>query len=154
MAPFYLDTSALVKRYAEERGTVWVSHLTNPTVGNQLYTLRLTAAEMVAALYRKVRTGEVTLVEAQRAEGNFIADWQQQYQIVELTPSVVDRAMLLARRYGLRGYDAVHLAAVLELDAMFRSAGAAALTLISSDRDLLLAAVSEGTAVDDPTNYP
>jgi predicted nucleic acid-binding protein len=31
MATFYCDTSALVKRYAQETGTVWVRNLTNPT---------------------------------------------------------------------------------------------------------------------------
>jgi hypothetical protein len=37
-------------------------------------------------------------------------DWQQQYQIVEVTVAVADHAMTLAERHALRGYDAVHLA--------------------------------------------
>jgi len=45
VAGYYLDTSALVKHYAQERGTVWVRTLTDLTPGHALYTVRLTGAE-------------------------------------------------------------------------------------------------------------
>lgn len=60
MAVYYLDTSALVKRYALESGTTWIASLTDPAVGHDIYTVRLTGPEMVAALFRKARTGEIS----------------------------------------------------------------------------------------------
>jgi uncharacterized protein len=57
MAVYYLDTSALVKRYAQKRGTAWMLSLTDVTAEHDLYTVRVTGPEMIAALFRKVRTG-------------------------------------------------------------------------------------------------
>ena len=53
MALYYLDTSALVKRYVREVGTAWVTALTDPRSGNTIATGRLTGPEAIAALYRK-----------------------------------------------------------------------------------------------------
>jgi predicted nucleic acid-binding protein len=154
VAAFYLDTSALVKRYAVEPGTRWVVNLTDPGAGHLLYTVRLTGVEMVAALYRKVRTGEVRAGQAQRADADFLLDWVQQYEIVEVTDALVMRAMRVARLYPLRGYDALQLAAALEVDVLVRSIGFPRLTLVSADRDLLAAAAAERLSIDDPNNYP
>jgi predicted nucleic acid-binding protein len=43
MAVYYLDTSALVKRYAQERGTAWILRLTDVTAGQDMmrFTWRL-----------------------------------------------------------------------------------------------------------------
>jgi len=51
MAAYYFDTSALVKRYAQETGTVWVRNLTNVVAKHDIYTVRLTGAEMIAAFF-------------------------------------------------------------------------------------------------------
>jgi len=101
MAVYYLDTSALVKRYASETGTVWVMNLTEPRVGHDIYTVRVTGPEMIAALFRKARTRQVSQAEAVRSAKNFRADWQMQYQVLEVTAGVVDRAMELAEKHGL-----------------------------------------------------
>jgi len=66
---------------------------------------------------------------------------------------VVERAMTLARRYPLRGYDALHLAAALEIDNVAQGAGLAPLTFLSADGQLLAAATAEGLAVDDPNGH-
>ncbi len=75
MVAYYLDTSALVKRYAQEDGTAWTQSLTNPAAGHDLYTTRLTGPEMIAALFRKVRIGEVSQGDAIRAANYFRTDW-------------------------------------------------------------------------------
>lgn len=38
MPVYYLDTSALVKRYFAEIGTGWVQSITDPATGNLLFT--------------------------------------------------------------------------------------------------------------------
>ena len=40
MAAYYLDTSALVKRYAREQGSSWIGTLMDPAQGHDLYTVR------------------------------------------------------------------------------------------------------------------
>lgn len=154
MAACYVDTSALVKRYAAEVGTSWVIVLSDPRSGNELITVRLTGPEMVAALFRKVRTGTQSQQAMERAAANFAADWQHQYEILEATAVVTEQAMTLARRYPLRGYDAVHLAAALEADAAYQRRAGLRVTLISADQAQLQAATSEGMLVDDPNAHP
>ena len=140
MAVYYLDTSALVKRYAQERGTAWMLSLTHVAAEHDLYTVRVTGPEMIAALFRKARTGEVSPDEARRSAENFRADWQQQYQIVEVTTLVADGAMELAQEYGLRGYDAVHLACSL----LWQEILDYPVTLVTYDSQLWQAANSAG----------
>lgn len=77
MGAYYLDTSALVKRYAAERGTAWVVALTDRASEHDLYTARVTGPEMIAALFRKVRNGESSLAAATRASHDFRIDWEQ-----------------------------------------------------------------------------
>jgi predicted nucleic acid-binding protein len=150
VAVYYLDTSALVKRYAVETGTAWVVFLTSPTAGHEIATVRVSGPELIAAVARKVRSGQLAPADAERARAAFRADWQAQYLIVEVTAAVAERAMDLAWRHGLRGYDALHLAAALELQDVRRSLGLPALTFVSADRDQLQAASAEGLPVDDP----
>jgi hypothetical protein len=54
----------------------------------------------------------------------------------------------------LRAYDAVQLAAALELRQQHKDAGLAPVTLISAEQPLNAAAIAEGLTVDDPNNHP
>ena len=154
MTVYYFDTSALVKRYAQEVGTAWVMSLADPTAGHDVYVVRITGPEMIAALFRKVRTREVTRVDAVRAAENFEADFQTQYQIMEVTADLADRAMTLAEQHDLRGCDAVQLAAALELHAVRNLMRLPSLTFVSADGDLNTAAQAEGLIADDPNAHP
>ena len=154
MAVYYFDSSGLVKRYAQETGTAWVMGITTPAAGHDIYLVRITGPEIVAALFRKVRTREITQADAIRAATNFKTDFQTQYQIVELTIGVADRAMTLAEQHGLRGYDAVQLAAALELHAVRHRMGLPPLTFVSADSALNTAGQTEGLMVADPNAHP
>lgn len=150
---YYLDTSALVKRYAQETGTTWVINLTDPVIGHDIYVVRIAGPEMIAALFRKVRTREITQIDAVRAAANFRADFRVQYQIIEVTTNLAERAMELAEKHGLRGYDAVHLAAAVELHTARDRMELLPLIFISADNDLNMAAQAEGLVTDDPNTY-
>jgi len=63
-------------------------------------------------------------------------------------------AMLSARAHGLRAYDAVQLAAALEVNRIYQTGGRGPVTLVSADQDLNAAATAEGLAVDDPSMHP
>jgi len=150
---YYLDTSALVKRYAQEAGTAWVINLTDPSAGHDIYIVRIAGPELIAALFRKVRTREISQEEAVRAAANFRTDFRAQYQITEVTTSLANRAMELAEKHGLRGYDAVHLAAAVELHTVRDRMELLPLVFISADNDLNMAAHAEGLVTDDPNTY-
>ena len=150
MAAYYLDTSAIVKRYALEQGTDWLLALVASDEGHDLYTVRLSGPEMISARYRKERTGQVASEEARRAVRDFRADWLQHYWIVEVTAEVSDKAMDLAERHYLRGYDAVHLAAALALHEVRQGLMLPDLTFLSADTDQLQAALSEGLRAENP----
>jgi len=62
--------------------------------------------------------------------------------------------MKLARSHASRGYDAVQLAAVIEVHQARVAAGASPLTIISADDPLNAAAVAESLLVDNPNNHP
>ena len=145
MAAYFLDTSTVVKRYVREIGTSWVQALAAPAAGHSLIVVRITLAETVAAVTRRERTGHTSPQEAARALGDFQLDFARQYFIIEVSAGLVAEAASLARRHGLRGYDAVQLAAALEVHANVPS-----LTLLSADANLNTAAAGEGLLVDDP----
>jgi predicted nucleic acid-binding protein len=133
MAAYYLDTSTLVKGYVSEIGSTWVTALIDPAAKHDLYTVRLTGPEMIAALHRKARTGQITMADASFAATNFFDDWLKRYQILEVSVWTSDRAMTLAMKYPLRGYDAVHLAAALEASRVYQAHQLPPLTFVSAD---------------------
>jgi predicted nucleic acid-binding protein len=153
MAVYYLDTSALVKRYVQETGTAWVLDLTDVRTGHDLYTVRVTGPEMIAALFRRARTRDVSWDDATRSAGSFRTDWQQQYQIVEVTAGLADQAMALAEKHGLRGYDAVHLAAACTLQQMRALMELPSLIFVSADAQQREVAAAAGLPVEDPNDH-
>ena len=154
MAAYYLDTSALVKRYAREVGSGWVVSLMAGRPRHDLYTVRLAGPEASAAFTRKVRTGEVTADDAGRARRAFRRHWQRRLLIVEVAEATAERAMDLAERHGLRGYDAVHLAAALVVADARQPLGLPTITFVSADAGQCQAASAEGLQVEDPNAHP
>ena len=153
MAVYFFDSSALVKRYAQETGSEWILALTEPAAGHFLYIARITAVEMVSALTRRQRGGSVSEIDAATAMAAFRYDLSHQYRVIEITPTVITRAMELAETHGLRGYDAVQLAAALIVQKMRETLGLSALELVSADGDLNHAAATEDLTVDNPNSH-
>jgi predicted nucleic acid-binding protein len=81
------------------------------------------------------------------------ADFTADYQVIEITAALITRADALAEQHALRGYDAVQLAAALEVNAAYVAAGQPPVTLISADLELNTAAATEGLSVDDPNTH-
>src|SRR6266542_1747280 len=50
MGTFFLDSSALVKRYIHEQGTAWLTQLTDAASGNFTYAARITGVEVASAV--------------------------------------------------------------------------------------------------------
>lgn len=154
MAAYFFDTSALVKRHVNEAGTPWIRSLTQPKAGHTIFLARITAVEITSAITRRKRGGSLSPAKAGAILGHFRRHLTQRYSVVELTPHLLDDAVSLARIHGLRAYDAVQLAAVRQVDRLYRNASLAPITLISADRELNAAALTEGLAVEDPAAHP
>ena len=153
MPVFFLDSSALVKRYARETGTAWVFTLLRPSTGNDIFIASVTGIEVVSAVTRRQRGGSLSLRTAAKALARVRRDFARRYIVAELTPAIVARAMSLAERYALRGYDAAQLATALELNSRLVAKGHV-LMLDSGDIELNAAATAEGLDVDDPNHHP
>ncbi len=150
MNVIYLDTSGLVKRYMTETGSVWVRNLLDPMIGVDIYIAEITGVEVVSAVARRRRTGSLSTDAAANALRDFRHDLAHQYLSIRITLLGISLAMALAEKHELRGYDAVQLAAALEVRNLALSAGVADIVFVSADMELNAAAVLEGLAVDNP----
>jgi predicted nucleic acid-binding protein len=150
---YYFDSSALVKRYVAEIGTAWVTGLMDPAAGNLLHVARLAGVEVASAFARRLRSGSLSAVHAAAALTLFRADFRTRFHIVGIRAALVNQAMKLAEGHFLRAYDAVQLAAALQVHRRCLAVGQL-LTLISADAELNAAALAEGLLVEDPNRHP
>ena len=133
----YFDTSALVPLIIDEPSSTMCVRLWNEAT--RAVSVRLLYAEARAALaqaHRMARLSPRQLADAV-ARLDALVD---QVDHVEVTERLVRAAGEVAELQGLRGYDAVHLAAA-------QSTSDADTVLVSGDRQLIEAAVRSGLAV-------
>jgi len=150
---YLLDASAVIKRYAPERGSRWIKGLIeNPE--NSVTIVQICIVEVAAALARKVRTGQISRDSCQQALTRLLADVDKgDYEIAKIDDEVVSFAVDLSQRHPLRGYDAVHLAAALVLNRALVEAELPPLTFIAADDVLCKAAEKEKLLVENPNQY-
>ena len=154
MTHYYLDSSALVKRYVAEIGSRWVNTLFAIGSGHTVYTVRLSGAEVVAALSARARDGTLLSSNAQAAIMQFKSEFRGGYQIIEVNRHLVDTAMALTERHGLRGYDAVQLASAVEVQVRRIAHNLSEPVFVCADNQLNSAALAEGLTIENPNNYP
>lgn len=153
MSIYFLDTSAVVKRYVLEKGTQWINGLSDPSAGNSLHVARITTVEVVSAMSRRSRSGSITPADLTQLLTRFRFDLGTQYQVVELTSPLLDEAMRVAEAHALRGYDAVQLAALLAIRRVLSQQQLPPPVLVSADVELNAAATGEGFQTEDPNTH-
>ncbi len=153
MAAFFCDTSGLVKRYVSETGSAWLTATIHPNSGQRIYIAQITIVEIVSAITRREKGGSTTTQEAINALNQFEQDWKTEITIIDFSAALVDEAVILARKYALRGYDAVQLATVLKVHNERSALGLSPLILLSADTDLNDAAIAESLTGDNPNNH-
>ena len=151
MTHYFLDSSAIVKRYLPEVGTTWIRQLCDPASGNTIAISAMTVVEVAAALAARHRApGGLS----QRARDNaltlFLQHSGNEFEVTDVDRAILAQAVDLTQRHRLRGYDAVQLATALAVDHALSAASLAGLTSVSADTDLIAAARAEGLASDDP----
>lgn len=153
MAVYFLDTSALVKRYVVETGSAWVTALCDPAAGEIIVISQAVLVEAVATLCRKARDGTISVQERDQSIAVFRRDVLRNYSVERVTTAVYTRAGDLCRTHRLRAYDAVQLACVLRLRDRSAALGVSP-SFVSADAALLGFAAAEGLATDNPDNHP
>jgi predicted nucleic acid-binding protein len=154
MSGYYLDASALVKRYVDETGSDWLRATMAPAQHFLLFTSRMVIVEVISAFARRIRDGSLTPGEFTVVRDAFRFDCLNEYQIMPPTVATIDLACTLLERNPLRAYDAVHLATALSAQQFLAARGNPLLTFLSADDHLNLAATTEGIAVDNPNHHP
>lgn len=153
MPAYFFDSSAMVKRFAPERGSRFVVNLLRPSAGNRLYAARITEVEVSAALVRRQKGGSLSVNQATKGLQRLHREFSRRFTHLAISENVIVEALRLTKMYGLRGYDAVQLSAALEANSERLLRNLPGLILVSADVELNNAAQAEGLAVEDPNNY-
>ena len=151
---YFLDTSALVKRYVPELGSNWIQSITVPAAGNFLPISQITWVEVRSAFARRQREGSLSVDEVDQLMGDFRTDFDNQYEVLEVDRTLIETAGELVMQHPLRAYDAVQLASALRVQSTLISVPETQLVFVSADNRLLDIAQSAGLAIDNPNNYP
>lgn len=115
----YLDTSALVKLYAEEEGSEVVRQ--GIRVSDLIATSLMSYTETRSALARKNRCREISRAALTSCKREFDRDWLRLHRLPVDEP-LVRKAGEFAEQHALRALDALHLATADSLQAALRDA--------------------------------
>lgn len=131
----YLDTSSLVKLYIEETHSNLVRKWVR--AAEIISTCRVACPETISAFNRRFKAGDLIKSEYETVLKSFSREW--------LSFVVVDfdeiEAGQLVQKYGLRGFDAVHLSSAKLIK---KQQNGISLSFSSFDEKLNSAAAAEG----------
>lgn len=133
----YFDTSAVVPLLVVETGSARAAALWDGA--DRVVSARLVYPEGRAALAQAHRLGRLTARQLRVAVGELDARYGE-LDLVEIDDGLARHAGRLAGTHGLRGYDAVHLAAADRLREPD-------LVVVAGDAALLTAAAAEGMTI-------
>ena len=152
---YFLDTSALVKRYVPEIGSDWILSITDPATDNHLAISQITWVEVHSALARRLRDGSLSAQRFDLIVQKVREDFENEYRVIDVDRTLIETATELVMQHPLRAYDSVQLASALRFQSTtLLSQPETRLIFISADNRLLDIAQSEGLATDNPNNYP
>ena len=127
MAPpwAYFDTSALVKRYVREEGSVRVRALLRR---KGVLSAAIVTVELASTLSRRAMEGDLSPQDF-GAMVSRIREDRAYWHLIELSPLVLTRAEELVQNSILRTLDAIHVAAAL----VFEEVSSARLQFVTGD---------------------
>ncbi len=138
----YLDTSDLVKLYAEEKNSDRIRKLVeNCTV---VATSIISYAEARAAFAKKFREKGFEEKAYRQIIKDLNRDWEN-YFILNISEDIVKSAGNLSEKHGLKGFDALHLSSALFL----KKNSSLSIVFSCSDLRLKKAARSEGIEISE-----
>ena len=148
MRLFYLDASALVKRYSPEAGTDVVDQLFTPPLQDRLVASIWTITETAAALNRKRNIALIPDRDFLPLIRRMVAETDLFFQL-KADSDDARQSMALIFAHNINASDALHLHLVLKLKRILDLMGDD-IALVASDQRLLCAAQAEGVTTLDP----
>jgi hypothetical protein len=153
MRVLYVDTSALVKHYVDEKGSKWINRLLRSAEGHLIFTSHLTVVEATCAFARRAREGTLPTQALRNVVRLLEYDVTYRYHILTLIPATVDKAQALAIDQPLRAYDAVQLASAHLANQTLTRAEKPPLIFLSADSRLVEIARVTGLIADNPNDH-
>lgn len=141
---YYLDSSALVKRYVAESGSSRITELVEGDGNIAISWLAL--PETLAAVVRRAKGGSISIEDLNSIKDQLHRDWQR-FMLIEVSGAPVEGVEALIDRHALRGADSIHLATALWLKKVTKTP----VVFVASDHELLTAAHAERLKTLDPS---
>ncbi len=132
----FFDTSSFVKRFVEEVGSQQADEITQQATEIGLSVICF--PELISALNGKLRSNLMDNSTYQTLKKDILEDIKDA-QIINLTPSVIEKSSWLLETNTLRSLDALHIACALEWQAEI---------FVSSDERQVTAAHRAGLCVE------
>jgi predicted nucleic acid-binding protein len=149
---FFFDTSALIKRYLNEKGSVRVRQLLQ-TGGAIFYQTFLAPLEMTSVFYRQHRDGQISIEELSLLLRSYAVHSHREYLLIPYSESLTNLAAALISRHPLRALDAIQLASALKLRSTLPP-NTPPLIFLSADDRLVRTARQEHLEVENPEGFP
>jgi predicted nucleic acid-binding protein len=146
---YFVDTSALAKRYTNEVGSKWVRSWITPSAENSIIISELTIVEMFTLFARREHNGDISPSSVHRLRRIFLAHVRENYFVVPLTSDVLYLSRVLVSHYmayRLRTLDAIQLACAVEVRKVLEQD----LIFVAADDRLRNVAYADSFKVDDP----
>lgn len=153
MSVYYFDANVQVKYYLPEPGSAWVRQIVDEVdakgkIVNALFTVEISMVEVAAAIAIIHRVGRIGRKLRDATFDKYMKGVTSRYQLIPVTSSLLHRAAHLTQKHPLKGYDAIQLAAGLELSASL-GRRKMAMVFVSGDQQLFNAAQAEGLTADN-----
>ncbi len=113
----FLDTSSLFKLYHREIGTTELENIFSTVKITEVFLSEISKIEFTSTIWKKVRTKEVTILEAQTTLDLFESDFNK-YSFIATDSIIIEQARILISKYGIQGLrtlDSIQLATCISL---------------------------------------
>ncbi len=146
---WYCDSSALVKRYVREVGSIWFRQQLSR---HQLISSTICIAEVPSALSRQHRDGILSRFEFQRGRIAFNRHIEARtYTLIGAPMELIKQAARLIYRAPLSALDAIHLATAVHYQKTLRQQSR--FYFVTADDQLERAAIAEGLQTENPNAH-
>src|SRR3989344_2348118 len=142
MQYYFLDTSALVKRYHQETGTKIIDKIFD-SEEKVIIISNISISEFVSALNRKKNEKEITQDDLDVVLSKFYSDVMEEFTVLGIGDSHIISSINLVLQHNLKALDSFQLAVALELEDLN-------ITFVSADNKLCETAKKEGLKTIKP----
>ena len=113
----FLDTSSLFKLYHKETGTAELERIFSIEKITTIFLSEIAKIEFTSTIGKKVRTKEISVLEARTTLELFEADFAK-YSFIATDSIIIEQARILATKYGIQGLrtlDSIQLSTAISL---------------------------------------